>query len=213
MRRQGGVGPSAKVTRSGSSLLFWVVIALGLGTMALGVAFAGRLDADITLTASPLIGKPMPNVSVERLVGEGQVSLADYEGEVLVVNFWASWCFSCRTEHAALNGAASAYSDVGVTFIGLAYQDERPDSLAFLDELGWGDPYVYGFDATSQAAIEFGVMGIPETFFIDRSGVVVGKVSGPVTPSLLNNTLDALVLGQTIDSQVVTDEVQNRSEP
>lgn len=197
----------------GSPIVFWVLISLAIGTMVFGIIFANRFDTDITLTSSPLIGKPMPDVSVEHLVGGGEFSLADYEGEILVINFWASWCLSCRTEHPALNGAASAYRDADVTFIGLAYQDERSASVAFLDDLGWGDPYVYGFDGVSEAAIEFGVLGIPETFFVDRAGIVVGKVSGPVTPSLLNNTLDALVLGQTIDSQVVTDEVQNRSEP
>ena len=79
----------------------------------------------------------------------------------------------------------------------------------FLEDLGRGDDYVYAIDEASRTAFEFGVLGLPETFFIDRDGTVVAKVSGPVSYELLSGTLDAILLGESVDS-VTTGEVENR---
>ena len=82
--------------------------------------------------------------------------------------------------------------------------------LRFLEELGRGDPYTYGVDEGSRVAVEFGVLGLPETFFIDREGIIRGKVSGPVSAALLSRTIEAIALGESIDPQTTTDEVENR---
>jgi cytochrome c biogenesis protein CcmG/thiol:disulfide interchange protein DsbE len=181
-----------------SSLVFWLVIAAGMAVVALGVVFAGRFGAQV------------PDVTIPYLEFDGTVDLRDLEGDIVVVNFWASWCLSCRAEHEALLAAAADYADFDVTFVGVLYQDTVANGLDFLSEMGRGDPYVYVEDADSRVALEFGVLGLPETFFIDRSGIIVGKVSGPVSRSLLDATLQALVLGQSIDDQVTTGEVENR---
>jgi cytochrome c biogenesis protein CcmG/thiol:disulfide interchange protein DsbE len=193
-----------------SSLVFWLVIAAGMAVVALGVVFAGRFGSDPTLSPSPLIGAQVPDVTIPYLEFDGTVDLRDLEGDIVVVNFWASWCLSCRAEHEALLAAAADYADFDVTFVGVLYQDTVANGLDFLSEMGRGDPYVYVEDADSRVALEFGVLGLPETFFIDRSGIIVGKVSGPVSRSLLDATLQALVLGQSIDDQVTTGEVENR---
>ena len=189
---------------------FWLAILGGVAVMALGIVFVQRIDTDITLAPSPLIDKDAPDVAVTYLDSEDTFRLADYEGDILVLNFWASWCGNCRVEHGALNAAAAAYADAGVSFVGIAYQDAERASRAFLEELGRGSPYTYGIDRGSRVAVEFGILGLPETFFIDADGVVRAKVSGPVDARILQRTLDALILGEAVDPQTTTDEVENR---
>ena len=189
---------------------FWLAILGGVAVMALGIVFVQRIDTDITLAPSPLIDKPAPDVSVRYLDSADRFSLDEFEGEIVVLNFWASWCGNCRVEHGALNAAAAAYADAGVSFVGVAYQDAERASLAFLEDLGRGDPYTYGIDERSRVAVEFGILGLPETFFIDAEGVVRAKVSGPVDARILQRTLDALILGESVDAQTTTDDVENR---
>ncbi len=194
----------------GSALTFWLVIAAGIAVMVFGIIFVGRFDADITLTPSPLIDEPAPDVTIRYLDSADEFRLADYQGQIVVINFWASWCLNCRTEHEALNTAAAGYDDLGVSFIGVAYQDRESASKDFLAELGRGDPYTYGIDEGSRVAVEFGILGLPETFFIDREGIIRAKVSGPVSGALLAQTIEAIALGEIVDPQITTDDVENR---
>lgn len=198
-------------TNGRSALPFAVVVVAGAVVVVLGIVFSSRFGTDPTLTASPLIGTPAPEISLPYLEFEGEFEFSALDGEVAVVNFWASWCLSYRTEHDALLRAASDYADLGVTFVGVMIQDRPTNGIAFLDELGRGDPYVYVNDDRSRASLQFGVLGVPETFFIDREGTIVAKVSGPVNGSLLAGTLDAILLGRADDLGVVkTGEVENR---
>lgn len=189
---------------------FWLAVAAGILVMVFGIIFVRRIGSDITLAPTPLENKPVPGVAIEYLDSDGEFRLTDFGGNIVVLNFFASWCTNCRTEHQALLSAASGYEDLGVEFVGVAYLDDRANSRAFLDELGRGDPYTYGFDEGSRVAVEFGVVGLPETFFIDAEGIVRAKVSGPVSATLLQRTLDALILGEYVDPSVVTDQVENR---
>ncbi len=194
-----------------SLLGFWVVAVAGLVVVVLGVVFSSRFGTDPQLTASPLIGEPVPQITLPYLEFDDEVSLADLEGDIAVINFWASWCLSCRVEHEALLEAAAAYEEFDVTFVGIQVQDRVDDGIEFLSELGRGEPYVYAVDDRSRASLEFGLLGVPETFFVDRDGTIVGKVSGPVNRQLISETLDAIILGRTGDLGVVnTGEVENR---
>lgn len=193
-----------------SGLLFWGVVVAGISVMVLGIIFAGRFNSDITLTASPLIDQPVSDVDIRYLDSGESFRISDFQDEIVVVNFWASWCFNCRVEHEALNQAAVGYEDLGVRFVGIAYKDDERASLDFLSELGRVDPYVYGVDQGSRVAVEFGVLGLPETFFVDRDGIIRGKVSGPVSAEFLNATIEAIALGEAIDAQTTTGEVENR---
>ncbi len=178
------------------SLIPWVLGGLFLLMIVAGVALWSRFGEDPGLVASPLIGQPVPDVTLPYLEGDGSVALAGARGEVLVVNFWASWCGPCRTEHPGLLSAAAAYQDRSVRFVGINYHDRSGSAIGFLDELGRG--YEYVTDDRSRAAIEFGVFGIPETFFVDPTGTVVGKISGEADPGLLRATLDAILAGQRV---------------
>ena len=153
--------------------------------MVVGVALAGSLGSDPTVVGSALIDKPAPEIAVEELDGDGEVRLSDYGGDVVVVNFWASWCTGCRVEHDALNSAAAEYSDFGVTFLAVNTQDEQGQALSYLNRYGASPETTYGLDEGSRAAFAYGVAGLPETFFIGPDGTIVDKFVGALSQPAL----------------------------
>ena len=107
--------------------------------------------------------------------------------------------------------AAAQYESLGVPFVAAMVQDQPGNGIRFLDDLGRSPETIYVDDDRSRASLEFGVLGVPETFFLDRDGTIVAKVSGPVNGGLLTATLDAILLGQATDlGEVTTGEVENR---
>jgi len=191
-----------------SNKVVWIVIAAGLIVVIVGVALAGSLGADPTVVGSALIDRPAPDLVLDELDGDGQVRLSDHLGDVVVINFWASWCTGCRQEHAALESAAAEYAEFPVTFLAVNTLDEQGQAIGFLDRFGWSEETIYGIDGGSRAAFAYGVAGLPETFFIDADGMVVGKVIGPVTQDLLTATVTSVLLGEDIDS-VTTGETES----
>lgn len=192
----------------------WVRIgALSLVVLAIGggAVFGYSLDRDSNLVETPLIGTSAPTREVPRLERRDSLSLADLRGQIVVVNFWASWCVPCREEHPALVAAASAYQDAGVRFVGVVYQDRESSAVRFLDELGRGEGYIYATDPQARLALDFGVFGIPETFFIDRQGRIAAKITGASTLPLLASVLDDMVAGDAPRPNSNTGPVQ--SEP
>ena len=174
------------------------IVALAVVALAIGVAavLGSRIQQDPTLVDSPLIGRAAPDLTLPDLEGSGAVSLSELRGQIVVVNFWASWCVPCRSEHPVLVAANDAYRDAGVTFVGVDFQDQQSSAVAFLDELGRGEGYRYVTDPDSRAAVEFGVYGVPETFFIDRTGTIVAKITGESDSRLLAEVLDAILAGR-----------------
>ncbi len=172
-------------------------LALLAGVLVIGVGaiFGSRIGFDTGAVDSPLIGQAAPQLRLPALEGDGELVLPDdLEGNIAVVNFWASWCVPCRNEHPALVQAAAAYSEHGVTFVGVVFQDSEPSAIRFLDELGRG--YEHYTDPGSRAAMDFGVFGIPETYILDRDGIVVAKLTGEVNYSLLATTIDDVLAGR-----------------
>ncbi len=165
-------------------------------SIVLAVILGARFGTDPSFIASPLIGQPSPDLALARLNGDGELVLSQLQGNVVVVNFWASWCVPCRAEHADLVATSGAFAEVGVSFVGVVYQDDPDQAIAFLDELGWGDNNQYVVDPGSRAAIAFGVFGVPETFFINRQGVISGKIIGQTNAILLGTTLDQILRGE-----------------
>ena len=189
--------------------MVWAAIAAAVIFIGLGIVFTGRFGGDPSISSSPLVGKQAPTSPIALMDGSGQISVSDYAGDILVVNYWASWCLSCREEHPVLLRGATDYKDLGVTFLAVNYQDTPSNAVGFLDELGWSEETIYTVDEGSSTAFAWGVLGLPETFFVDRSGIVVGKVSGPLSYPLLSQTLDQIILGNAI-GDVTTGEVENR---
>ena len=155
------------------------------------VAFLYRgLSLDPKRVPSPLVGKPMPEFSLPRLQDPAAtLSDADLRGKVSILNIWATWCVSCRAEHEVLLRLAKSDK---VDIYGLNYKDERPKAKQWLVQLG--DPYVANaFDEDGRTGIDWGVYGAPETFVMDREGIIRHKHIGPLTVDALNNEILPLI--------------------
>ena len=138
----------------------------------------------------PLEGQPAPDFRLTLLDGSS-LSLQDLRGQVVVVNFWASWCPPCKDEMPDLQESWEAYSDRGVSFVGVAYQDERQAVEASLAE--FGTTYPVGMDVGDRMAGLYGITGIPETFIVDQQGRVSYVRVGAVTAEMLRVEIDALL--------------------
>jgi cytochrome c biogenesis protein CcmG/thiol:disulfide interchange protein DsbE len=189
--------------------LRWVGYGVALAAVAFAVVLASRFGTDPGLVESPLLGQPGPEFELAPLEGGDPVSLADLHGDIVLVNFFASWCLQCRTEHAALTSTADAFADQGVTLVQIAYQESPPASLDYLETAGRSEAAFYLADPGSRTAIAYGVFGIPETFFIDEDGIVVGKIIGESDAFTLGATIDAIKAGE-MPGQSVTGDTQQR---
>lgn len=162
-------------------LLVFVVMA---GFLAIG------LKLDPREVPSPLIGKPAPAFDLPQLAAPDQrLAAKDLRGQVWLLNVWASWCVACRQEHPLLVEVAKAGQ---LKLYGLNYKDKREDALGWLNR--YGNPYLQSVsDTDGLVGIDYGVYGVPETFVIDKQGVIRYKQIGPVTPEALRDTLLPLV--------------------
>ena len=158
-------------------LLIFVVLAVFL---ALGLNLNPR---DIP---SPLIDKPAPAFSLPVLSQpERNLSEQDLKGQVWLLNVWASWCVSCRSEHPVLNKMAKLHA---APLVGLNYKDEPEAAKQWLAQLG--NPYsVSIIDTEGRTGIDYGVYGVPETFVIDKHGIIRHKHTGPVTSEVVEKEL------------------------
>ncbi|HEX2540616.1 MAG TPA: DsbE family thiol:disulfide interchange protein [Caldimonas sp.] len=168
---------------------FWFLIPLA-AFLALAAVLAVGLKRDPREVPSPLIGKPAPSFALPRLDDPARtIRLEDMRGKVWILNVWASWCVACREEHPLLmefakKGLAPIY--------GLDYKDERANATAWLAR--FGNPYEASLvDADGRVGIDFGVYGVPETFVIDRDGIIQLKHIGPLTPEVLANKIEPLL--------------------
>lgn len=157
----------------------------GLVAAALVAALAFGLTRNPRELPRVSVGRPAPQFALEDLAGRRVASRA-LRGRPMVVNFWASWCTECRKEHPLLMRAHVVWGD-RVQFVGIVFQDSRANALRFLAERGErpGSTYPNLLDPGARTAIDFGVYGVPETFFIDRRGRVVHKRVGRVTDEML----------------------------
>lgn len=157
-----------------------VVVLLGYG-----------LTRDPRQIDSPLPGRPAPDFALPALDAGDSIMLSELRGNVVVINFWASWCIPCRQEHPVLLQAAQTYEPQGVKFVGIAYNDRPEDSRRWLNELGSAYPSLV--DAGARTAIDYGVTGVPETFILDQQGTVAFKKFGPITTPEITQKLDSLL--------------------
>jgi cytochrome c biogenesis protein CcmG, thiol:disulfide interchange protein DsbE len=166
--------------------LFLPLGAFVLLAMVLGVG----LQLNPREVPSPFIGKPAPAFRLPRLHQPDQpLATADLRGQVWLLNVWASWCVACRVEHPLL---VELSRNQQVPIYGLNYKDDRRAALEWLHQ--FGDPYTASLsDRDGRVGIDYGVYGVPETFVIDKAGVVRHKHIGPVTPEVWESDILPLV--------------------
>ena len=162
-------------------LILFVVL---VGFLAIG------LNRDPHEVPSPLINKPAPAFEIPQLEQSNKTfSPESMKGQVWILNVWASWCVACREEHPVLVELANSGQ---APLIGLDYKDQRADALAMLSTQG--NPYkLSGFDGNGRVGIDYGVYGVPETYVIDKAGIIRFKQIGPVTREILNQKIYPLL--------------------
>lgn len=158
-----------------------------LGIFVVLAAFLGvGLKLDPREVPSPLVGKPAPAFTLPTLADpSASFSAEQMKGQVWVLNVWASWCVPCLAEHPYVTQLARL---PGITVVGLNYKDKPEDAKRWLAR--HGDPYrAIAADADGRVGIDYGVYGVPETFVIDRQGVIRHKHIGPITPEALRDEI------------------------
>jgi len=168
-------------------LIGFLVVAL---LLTAGIYMAGRDPGFTRAIPSPLIGKPAPAFALpDLLVAGNTVSPADYLGKVWLLNVWGSWCPECWKEHGYL---ATLSREHGVLIVGLNWRDEREDALNMLRRAG--NPYAaIAVDPHSNAAVDWGVYGAPESFVVDKQGVIRRKFVGAISPQVWATDLGPLL--------------------
>jgi cytochrome c biogenesis protein CcmG/thiol:disulfide interchange protein DsbE len=167
------------------ALVVGLVIVALLGLMIWGI---GKRAAGTTGNV-PVPTRPAPAFTLPLFEG-GQFDLAANKGKPVLVNFWASWCIPCEEEAPALEAMSKAYKD-RVVFVGVNVQDTDPLARGFLKR--FNVTYPNGRDASGTIAVDYGMSGVPETYFVDRSGQLVRKWQGPLDEPRLRQFLDDLL--------------------
>ena len=166
------------------------LIILVVGGVILLLAYGFTRDA--RYIQSPLVASPAPSFTLTLFDGK-RITLDDFRGKAVLLNFWASWCVPCRAEAQALETAWQRYKDRDVVLVGVNIQDKEEDARAFLKE--FGVTYLNGRDSSGNIAIDYGVWGIPETFFIDTRGRITYKHAGELRIPVLTAKLDEVIKG------------------
>lgn len=171
----GGAG-QGRVQRAAQVVALVGVAAL-LGLLVWRVAFHDTTGAADQLAKGELVHAPA--FTLDRLDTDGQLGVADLRGKAVVVNFWASWCIPCRDEAPVLQQTYERYRDRGLVVLGVDVNDFRQDARRFMKRYGLTYPVVY--DGKGSTVGKWGVRGFPETFFVDRTGKLVGeRIEGAV---------------------------------
>jgi cytochrome c biogenesis protein CcmG, thiol:disulfide interchange protein DsbE len=170
--------------------LFYFLPIVLLGVFGAIAWFGLAPDRDPSALPSALIGKPVPGFNLTTLdPASGGLTPQDFAGKVTVVNFFASWCLPCKAEHPLLFQLARDYN---VPVYGIAFQDQTADTARYIQEMG--SPYSkIGLDQNGRTAIDFGVTGVPETFILDKDGIIRYRLAQPIDPDRLAGEIGPLL--------------------
>lgn len=171
-----------------TTIAIWAVVLAVLALSAYGLLR--------NTVARPESGERAPDFTMQFFEGydwQGQsaASLSDFRGQIVVVNFWASWCAPCRVEADLLEQTWRAYQDDGVIFLGIAYSDVEPNSKAYLEE--FDITYPNAPDLGTSISDDYDITGVPETFFINKDGEVHYFHFGPIDAATLTSTLETML--------------------
>jgi cytochrome c biogenesis protein CcmG, thiol:disulfide interchange protein DsbE len=174
----------------------WKRLALPLVALPIiGLLWFGLKRAPFAkIVPTPLAGQVAPDFSLTTLDGDS-LRLSSLRGQVVVLNFWASWCIPCLQEHPLLVAADERWRSQGVRIVGVVYQDTPTNARDWLRERGGTWRHV--LDPSSRLSIEYGLFGVPETYFINRHGVIAYKHIGPLTADTLSRWITRLLTDST----------------
>lgn len=175
-----GVDSQAKRGQWGRLSAFGLLFAL-LALLAWGL---------VTNQSGPRSQGPAPDFTLSTFDGQ-EITLSDFRGQVVVINFWASWCPPCRDEAAYLESTWRSYKEQGVIFLGVDYVDTEREALAYIEEFDIS--YPNGPDLRTRISQAYRIRGVPETFFVAKDGTLRGVKIGPLVPPELEEWLDALL--------------------
>ncbi len=167
-----------KFFRTANSVIVFLIILVFI--ILLGYSIFGNKEAP---KPSPLIGKVAPDFTLNLFDGT-ELALSELKGKAVLVNFWASWCMPCRQEARALENSWQKYKDDGVVFIGVNVWDDSSNARKYMNT--FGGAYPHGVDPDEEIQVDYGVGGVPETYFIDSSGFVRDKFTGPLTEQIID---------------------------
>lgn len=169
----------------------WRVIAGGGVALAFVIGLLVLLGSGLVkANRGPRDSGPAPDFSLIGYDGRN-VTLSELRGQVVVINFWASWCLPCRQEAAYLERTWRNYQDQGVVFIGVDYVDTETEALAYLQE--FDITYINGPDLGTIISDAYNIQGVPETYFVDREGILHGVSIGPLEEPYLENKIEELL--------------------
>jgi cytochrome c biogenesis protein CcmG, thiol:disulfide interchange protein DsbE len=185
--------PESEGQVKGRSLL---VAGVSTGIILIAGIFFVALNLVMQQGARPAPGSPAPDFTLKLYPGyraglPEEIRLSDLRGNVVVINFWASWCVECHKEAQALENVHRAYKDRGVVVLGIDYLDTEAPALAYLKQ--YDVTYPNGIDLQQRIAKAYRITGVPETFFIDRDGIVREVVVAPLTEAQLRAKIEALI--------------------
>lgn len=174
----------------------WNATTIAIWGVVIAVLILAGFGLVRTNTARPEPGEAAPGFSMQYFNGyewEGReaATLADMQGQIVVLNFWASWCVPCRTEADLLESSWKRYREDGVIFLGIAYSDVEPKAKGFLEE--FSITYPNAPDLGTSISDDYDITGVPETFIIDREGVIRHVQPGPINRATLSGVLDQLL--------------------
>jgi cytochrome c biogenesis protein CcmG/thiol:disulfide interchange protein DsbE len=178
---------SGWITRRRTPLVAGVVAAVAVIVALL----ASGLGRDPSVIASPLVGRMAPNFTLPQLNGP-PVTLSKLRGQIVVINFWASWCAECKVEQAALVQTWQQFQDSGVVVLGVDFEDETSAARSYVSSADMTYPVVE--DANSNTALAYGLRGVPETFVVNQTGRIVDHVIGPVDEATLASEINSMLL-------------------
>ena len=171
----------------------FLVVAAALGALALLLLYGLRSETSShPLGSLPISKRPAPDFKLQLYdaFGGSTIRKADLVGEPVVLNFWSSWCPSCREEAPALEQVWRESKDRGVRFLGVAVKDGEDDALGFIEEFNITFPNA---PESGDIALDYGTLAHPETYFINREGEIIGKFVGPITVEQLRVSVDELL--------------------
>lgn len=171
-----------KISNAASKTLIVLIIALLAYTLWNGLSEKGNIE-----TSSQLVGRTAPEFALKSFNGD-EVKLSDFRGKTVLVNFWASWCHPCREEAPVLEKTYMSLSGRQVEFIGINIMDDRKSAEEYIKS--FGGTFVNIYDPENKIHLDYGVGGVPETFFVNPDGIITGKHRGPLTEKMIMSYIE-----------------------